>query len=154
MKALAQYAGGLENKRARTDKDDDNLAALDKKLNQVAELDSHDEEEEPSIKVKSAGKRAAVNSDVGSKQCNLLNELLPLSSDSNSLPLAIHRQAQHFLEPDCLNQLKRHSYSWLKDRLLELDIDSSFSIAQVLGIMMALAAIGGSACNRIPVLMQ
>jgi hypothetical protein len=77
-----------------------------------------------------------------------------LSMETHDLTLAIHRQAQHFLEPDCLDQLRRGSYPWLKDCLLELDVDSSFSIVQVLGIMMALAAIGGSACCRIPMLLQ
>jgi len=154
MEALAQHAGGLANKRARIDDCESELDALERTIRNIPDLGPDDEDQVPPIKMKSAGKRAAVNSDVVSKQCNLLNDLLMLSAEPHSLILAIHRQAQHFLEPDCLNQLKRHSYPWLKDCLLELDIDSSFTIVQVLGIMMALAAIGGSACSRIPMLMQ
>lgn len=77
-----------------------------------------------------------------------------MSTDPRAMMLAIHRQARHFMEPDCLKQLQRGSYPWLKDCLMELEIDGSFAVIQVLGILMALAAIGGTACSRIPMLMQ
>jgi hypothetical protein len=67
MEVLAQHAGGLENKRARTDEERENLEALDHKLREVAEHDSSDGGEVRGFKPKSAGRKAASISDVSSK---------------------------------------------------------------------------------------
>ena len=65
--------------------------------------------------------------------------------------MEILKRGDEFLTDSCLQQLTTAQYPWLNDSLLELRLSPALSLKQMLGILMALTAIGQYTCGHVQI---
>ena len=80
---------------------------------------------------------------------NFLNDLFQLRESNDKLKMEILKRGDEFLTESCLKQLTSAQYHWLNDSLLELRLSHDLSLQKMLGILMALTAIGQYTCGHV-----
>ena len=63
--------------------------------------------------------------------------------------MEILKRSDEFLIESCLEQLRVAPYPWLNDSLLKIRLSRDLSLKQMLGIIMALTAIGKYTCGHV-----
>ena len=83
-----------------------------------------------------------------------LSELLGLSATKSLLKLKLIEKAEQFLEPATLRALRSKVYGWLEDALLELRANDLIEPKSMLGLLIAMTALGEPTSINIPIFMQ